>query len=198
MALPVALQLYTVRNEFQKDMLGTLKAVKEMGYDGVEFAGLFGRSAAEIKAMLDEVGLIPVSAHIPFAEMMADPEGTFAAYKEIGCAYAAIPYVDEKNRPGSPSFGETLKNIERLRGYSENMIPVVSAQTKKLLGVITSTDITELVDEELGDDYAKLAAMTADQDPDEGLFVSMTKRVPWLIALLFLGLAVSAVVQGRL
>lgn len=118
MALPVALQLYTVRNEFQKDMLGTLKAVKEMGYDGVEFAGLFGRSAAEIKAMLDEVGLIPVSAHIPFAEMLADPEGTFAAYKEIGCAYAAIPYVDENNRPGSPSFGETLKNIERLGNIS--------------------------------------------------------------------------------
>lgn len=86
------------------------------------------------------------------------------------------------------------ENLERLRGYSENMIPVISSSNKALLGVITSTDITELIDEERGDDYAKLAAMTAEQEPDEPLFTSMKKRVPWLIALLFMGLAVSAVV----
>ena len=85
-------------------------------------------------------------------------------------------------------------NIDRLRGYSENMIPVISATTHELLGVITSTDIIELVDEERSDDYAKLAAMSADQEPDETLFSSMKKRVPWLIALLFMGLVVSAVV----
>ncbi len=114
MALPVALQLYSVRDDFQKDMLGTLRAVKEMGYTGVEFAGLFGKSAAEIKAMLDEVGLVAVSAHVPYAEMMADPDKTFASYKEIGCEYVAIPYLGEEDRPLSPTYGETLKNIERL------------------------------------------------------------------------------------
>ena len=86
------------------------------------------------------------------------------------------------------------ENIERLRGYSENMIPVLSSQTSELLGVITSHDIIELVDEEISDDYAKLAAMSAEQEPDETLFKSLKKRVPWLIALLFMGLAVSAVV----
>ena len=85
-------------------------------------------------------------------------------------------------------------NIERLRGYSENMIPVLASKNNALLGVITSTDIIELVDEELAEDYAKLAAMSAEHEPDEGLFSSMKKRVPWLIALLFMGLVVSAVV----
>lgn len=85
-------------------------------------------------------------------------------------------------------------NIERLRGYSENMIPVISSANNALLGVITSNDIIELVDEEISDDYAKLAAMTSEQKPDESLFTSMKKRVPWLIALLFMGLVVSAVV----
>lgn len=85
-------------------------------------------------------------------------------------------------------------NIERLRGYSENMIPVISSANNALLGVITSNDIIELVDEEISDDYAKLAAMTSEQKPDESLFTSMKKRVPWLIALLFMGLIVSAVV----
>ena len=86
------------------------------------------------------------------------------------------------------------ENIERLRGYSENMIPVLSSANNALLGVITSNDIIEIVDEEISDDYAKLAAMTSEQEPDEGLFTSMKKRVPWLIALLFMGLVVSAVV----
>lgn len=86
------------------------------------------------------------------------------------------------------------ENVERLRGYSENMIPVLASADNRLLGVITSTELIELVDEERGDDYAKLAAMTAEEEPDENLLASMKKRVPWLVALLFMGLAVSAVV----
>ena len=100
--------------------------------------------------------------------------------------YTTFPFVYDKDI--------ISESIERLRGYSENMIPVISAESKALLGVITSTDITELIDEERGDDYAKLAAMTAEQEPDEPLFTSLKKRVPWLVALLFMGLAVSAVV----
>ena len=98
----------------------------------------------------------------------------------------SFPYVYDKDIISD--------NIERLRGYSENMIPVLSSRDNTLLGVITSTDIVELVDEERGDDYAKLAALSAEEEPDETLFASLKKRVPWLIALLFMGLAVSAVV----
>lgn len=97
-----------------------------------------------------------------------------------------FPFVYDKD-----SISE---NIERLRGYSENMIPVISSLNNSLLGVITSTDIIEIVDEERSDDYAKLAALSSEQEPDETLFSSMKKRIPWLIALLFMGLAVSAVV----
>ena len=100
--------------------------------------------------------------------------------------YNTFPFVYDKDI--------ISENIERLRSYSENLIPVVSSKDKTLLGVITSTDIIELVDEELGDDYAKLAGLRAEEEPDESLFESMKKRVPWLIALLFMGLAVSAVV----
>jgi magnesium transporter len=100
--------------------------------------------------------------------------------------YTNFPFVYDKD--------DISENIEHLRGYSENMIPVLSSKNNAILGVITSTDIIELVDEEISDDYAKLAAMTAEQEPDESLFVSIKKRVPWLIALLFMGLAVSAVV----
>lgn len=85
-------------------------------------------------------------------------------------------------------------NIERVRGYSENLIPVLSAKDRTLLGVITAKEMTEIVDEQLADDYAKLAALAGEDEPDEPLWKSMKKRVPWLIILLFMGLGVSAVV----
>jgi len=85
-------------------------------------------------------------------------------------------------------------NIERVRGYSEDLIPVISAKDRTLLGVITARDVTEIVDEQLADDYAKLAALGGENEPNETLLKSIKKRVPWLIILLFMGLGVSAVV----
>ena len=65
MALPIALQLYSVRDDMEKDFRGTLEKVKALGYDGVEFAGLFGNSPAAVKEMCAEIGLVPISAHVP-------------------------------------------------------------------------------------------------------------------------------------
>lgn len=87
------------------------------------------------------------------------------------------------------------ENIERLRSYSEELIPVISSENAKLLGVLTAVDLIEIVDDEMGDDYAKLAALSSEVEKDEGLFKSMRKRVPWLVILLFLGLCVSAIVS---
>ena len=75
----------------------------------------------------------------------------------------------------------------------KDSIPVLT-QDKKLAGILTSSDIVELVDDEMGDDYAKLAGLTEEEDLNEPTIVSMKKRLPWLIALLFLGMAVSSVV----
>ena len=100
--------------------------------------------------------------------------------------YTAFPYVCDKDIISD--------NIERVKSYSEELIPVVSSENGVLLGVITSSDITEMVDEELAEDYAKFAALGSEQEPDETLWGSLKKRIPWLIALLFLGLGVSAVV----
>ena len=100
--------------------------------------------------------------------------------------YTNFPFVYDKE--------DISENLERLRGYSENMIPVLSSADNRLLGVITSTDFIDIVDEEISDDYAKLAALSAEHEPDETLFTSIKKRAPWLIALLFMGLIVSAVV----
>lgn len=83
--------------------------------------------------------------------------------------------------------------IEELKDYSEDSIPVLDSD-KRLLGVITAQDIVEVVDEEMGEDYARLAGLTEEEDLNEPLLQSMRKRIPWLAVLLFLGLGVSTVV----
>lgn len=83
--------------------------------------------------------------------------------------------------------------IEKLKDYSENSIPVLD-NYNHLLGVITSKNIIEVVDEEMGEDYAKLAGLTAEEDLKEPLKESMKKRLPWLLVLLVLGMTVSSVV----
>lgn len=83
--------------------------------------------------------------------------------------------------------------IEWLKDYSEDSIPVLGAN-HEVLGIITSTDLIEAVDDQLGDDYAKLAGLTEAEDMEESLPRSIKKRIPWLIVLFFLGLGVSSVV----
>ncbi|MCD8015209.1 MAG: magnesium transporter [Lachnospiraceae bacterium] len=83
--------------------------------------------------------------------------------------------------------------IEKLKDYSEDSIPVLSEENR-LLGVITSQNIVELVDDEMGEDYAKFAGLTAEEDLKEPLPESMKKRLPWLCILLILGMLVSSVV----
>lgn len=89
---------------------------------------------------------------------------------------------------------ETIDDcIEKLKDYSEDSIPVLD-NFNKLLGVITSQSIIEVVDDEMGEDYARLAGLTAEEDLQEPLTESMKKRLPWLFALLGLGIMVSTVV----
>jgi magnesium transporter len=83
--------------------------------------------------------------------------------------------------------------IEKLKDYSENSIPVLD-NNNHLLGVITSQSIIQVVDDEMGEDYAKFAGLTAEEDLKEPLRESMKKRLPWLLVLLGLGLVVSSVV----
>ena len=83
--------------------------------------------------------------------------------------------------------------IEKLKDYSENSIPILD-NDNKLLGVITSQSIVDLVDDEMSEDYAMFAGLTAEEDLKEPLKESMKKRLPWLLVLLALGTVVSSVV----
>ena len=80
-----------------------------------------------------------------------------------------------------------------LQDYSEDSFPVLN-QNDEIIGIITANDLIEVVDEEMAEDYAKLAGLSSEEDVDETVFSSVKKRLPWLILLLVLGLVVSSVV----
>lgn len=84
-------------------------------------------------------------------------------------------------------------SIEKIKDYAEDSLPVLN-DNKEIIGIITAQDVVEAVDDEMGEDYAKLAGLTAEEDLNETLKQSIKKRLPWLIVLLILGMLVSSVV----
>lgn len=118
--LPIAAQVYSIREEAEADFCSAMKGLKAMGYDGVELAGLYGLSPARIREMLDEAGLEAISAHVPYGEFEKDPEAAVKAYHEIGCRFVAIPAIGEEYRYGGSRYEEFLAYI-----------PVIAAQCRK-------------------------------------------------------------------
>ncbi len=111
----VALQLYSIRDEMEKDMEGTLREVKAMGYDFVEFAGYFGRSAEEVRAMLDAAGLACVSVHQSYDVFLTNGEYEVDFLKTIGAKYCAVPWMKDGHK-GSESFDKTLADYTKISG----------------------------------------------------------------------------------
>ncbi|WP_116192288.1 sugar phosphate isomerase/epimerase family protein [Paenibacillus taihuensis] len=118
MAKPVvALQLYTLRDQTEKDFLGTIRKVAGMGYQAVEFAGYFNTPANELKALLDELGLQAPSAHVGlnFGEpekIEADLAKQIEYAKELGLQYIITPWAPLPENP-------TIDDVNRLAGILE-------------------------------------------------------------------------------
>ena len=85
--------------------------------------------------------------------------------------------------------------LTKIKEYALNLVPVLD-DNDVLIGVITSDDIVEVVDEELGEDYAKLAGLTEEEELDESIFMSCKKRLPWLALLMVLAMIVSVLISS--
>ena len=90
---------------------------------------------------------------------------------------------------------EISECLTKIKEYALNLVPVLD-DNDILIGVITSDDIVEVVDEELGEDYAKLAGLTEEEELDESIFESCKKRLPWLALLMFLAMIVSILISS--
>ena len=81
--------------------------------------------------------------------------------------------------------------LSDLKSYAEECLPVLD-NDNRLIGALTSADVIEAVDDEMSEDYAKLAGLAAQTEEDEKVGASMLKRLPWLIILLVLDLFIGA------
>jgi sugar phosphate isomerase/epimerase len=94
----LGLQLYTVRNLAKDDFAGTLAEVAKVGYKEVELAGLHGRSPKDVRAMLDQVGLVAPSGHVDYDEVEKKWPETLEAAHNMGLKFVVCPWIDEKQR----------------------------------------------------------------------------------------------------
>jgi sugar phosphate isomerase/epimerase len=95
--IPVGLQLYSLRDQCKTDLPGMLKAVGKIGYKGVEFAGYHGRTAKDLRQMLDDNGLVTCGTHTPYESILADKlEETMDFNATIGNKFLIVPWMEGK------------------------------------------------------------------------------------------------------
>lgn len=94
----IGLQLYTVRSLLERDFEGTLAAIADIGYAEVEFAGYFGRTPAQVRAILDRLGLTAPSTHVPIDQLGDAWPRTLEASRVMGHRYVTIPWIAPAER----------------------------------------------------------------------------------------------------
>lgn len=122
MPVPIALQLYSVRQECAQDLLGVIAQVARMGYDGVEFAGYHGHSAADIRKVLDDNGLKAEGTHTAIGEFDDEKlEATIELHKTLGAPFAIIPWLPHEMRATADASKATAEKmaalVEKLAPY---------------------------------------------------------------------------------
>lgn len=112
--IPVSLQLFTVRDDIDADFRGTLERVAGIGYKGVELAGnTGGLSAAELKSLLDGLGLAVTGSHVPIEVIATDVQPAIDFALEVGNKWIVCPYLSEdwrKDAAGWRSLAKILEN----------------------------------------------------------------------------------------
>jgi sugar phosphate isomerase/epimerase len=129
---PIGLQLYTLREQFKKDVSGTLDEVKSFGFKYAELAGTYNLSPEKFKEELSKRGITAISAHFPYERFRDDAEGIAREAKALGLKYAGCAWIthqgdfDEKtcreaidvfNRAGETLAKHGIKFFYHTHGY---------------------------------------------------------------------------------
>jgi len=111
---PVALQLYTVREDTAKDFVGTLRRVAEIGYRAVELAGTGGLSAVDLKAALDDLGLRVAGSHLGLDALTTNFDATAQYNRIIGNPFLVCPGVPEERRNSAAAWRDLAKTFNEI------------------------------------------------------------------------------------
>lgn len=110
--MKISLQLWSIQDAAKKDLLDTLKQVKQFGYQGVEFAGYFGYSANQIKTCLDELGLEVSGTHYPIEQLETQLEEVLRFEETIGNHHLIVPYLDGHTVDGWREYAKRMAVIQ--------------------------------------------------------------------------------------
>lgn len=106
-------QMYSVREDNDKDFKASLKKIAEMGYDGVEFAGYYGMEADELRDYIDQLGLEAVSAHVGFDSLKNNLDEEIEKLKTLGARFIVCPYTEAKSVAAAKEIGQELNGIAK-------------------------------------------------------------------------------------
>ncbi|NQT40113.1 MAG: sugar phosphate isomerase/epimerase [Planctomycetes bacterium] len=113
--IPLGLQLYSVRGDCGKDLPGVLEAVAKMGYQGVEFAGYYGRNAEQLRKLLDDNGLKCCGSHTQLNTLLGDAfEKTAQFNKTIGNKYLIVPGMPHDRLASADAIKKTAALYDEL------------------------------------------------------------------------------------
>lgn len=114
MKMPIALQLWSVKEDVEKDFYKTLEKVASMGYDGVEFAGYYGKNAKELKAKLNELRLKVAGSHISMEEILQDTDKVIEFEQELGNKYIVCPWASFNTTQDWDEFAEKMQQAGQM------------------------------------------------------------------------------------
>jgi sugar phosphate isomerase/epimerase len=110
--IPIGLQLWSVKDACKENLAGTLKAIAEMGYDGVESGAFIPAEAAEMKAILDDVGLKMCGTHVPMDTLRGEKLAkTIEFYQTCGCEHLIVPFMKHDTREDCERFARELSEV---------------------------------------------------------------------------------------
>ena len=113
--VPVGVQLYSVREDCERDLPGTLKALKGYGYQAVEFAGYYGRTATDMRKLLDDNGLKCCGTHTALDTLEGDALGkTIDFNKTIGNKFLICPWIPEELRKTAADWKKLATQFDTL------------------------------------------------------------------------------------
>jgi sugar phosphate isomerase/epimerase len=113
--IPIALQLYSVREDCQKDLPAVLQAVARMGYQGVEFAGYYNYSAQQLRTLLDDLGLKCAGTHTGLPTLLGDALPATVEFNRIlGNEFLIVPGLPRERTESKAAWLETARLMNEI------------------------------------------------------------------------------------
>ncbi|MCZ2258494.1 sugar phosphate isomerase/epimerase family protein [Sporosarcina sp. G11-34] len=110
----LGIQLYSIKEEAERDFLGVLDKISGMGYEGAQFAGFFGHTAQEVKAKMDEVGIKAAGAHVPIEDFQGGLDDLLSYHDIIDNRLLICPWLSEDMRTTADDYKRTAELFNKV------------------------------------------------------------------------------------